>query len=404
MRNIILFDDEHRDKLLPLVYTRPTCELRIGISTIREKWERNISGHYSFITQSYLAEKFPTKIDEANLIINGSLLPDPTLVELIKGLELNEALMWNQRLLAANLDKETFELLIEDKPIQNLKGIDYETEDIQLVNYPYDIFSYNRNQITYDFHSLTQGRKSIKLDDSNKLKGEENIFVEPGAIVQNSIINAELGPVYIGAGAEIMDGAIVRGPLAMCKNSVLKMGAKVYGATTLGPYCKVGGEVNNIVMLGYSSKAHDGFLGNSVIGEWCNLGADTNSSNLKNNYAEVKLWSYETQGFHRTGLQFCGLVMGDHSKCGINTMFNTGTVVGVNANIYGSNFPRNFIPSFSWGGAKGFKTYTFDKAMETAEIVMKRRNIKLSDADKRILQNVFEQTSDFRVWDSKKLT
>ncbi|MGB1307109.1 MAG: glucose-1-phosphate thymidylyltransferase, partial [Flavobacteriales bacterium] len=216
------------------------------------------------------------------------------------------------------------------------------------------------------------------------------------AKVEHAILNASTGPIYVGKDAEIMEGSIVRGPLAMCENSVLKMGAKIYGATTLGPYCKVGGEVNNSVLLGYSNKGHDGFLGNSVLGEWCNLGADTNNSNLKNNYAEVKLWSYQSERFVNTGLQFCGLIMGDHSKCGINTMFNTGTVVGVSANVFGAGFPRNFVSSFSWGGSAGYMTYRLNKVFEVAEKVMQRRAIEFNQVEKDILTEVFELTKSYR--------
>ncbi|MFB1003571.1 MAG: glucose-1-phosphate thymidylyltransferase, partial [Bacteroidia bacterium] len=238
--------------------------------------------------------------------------------------------------------------------------------------------------------------------DSNTLIGD-NIFIEEGATVEAATLNSKNGPIYIGKNAEIMEGATVRGPLALCEGSVIKMGAKIYGDTTIGPYSKVGGEVSNTVFYANSNKGHDGFLGNSVIGEWCNLGADTNCSNLKNNYAQVKLWNYSKKRFLHSGLQFCGLIMGDHSKCGINTMFNTGTVVGVSANIFGASFPRNFIPSFTWGGASGFATYTVPKALETARIVMLRRNKELNNTEKEILNTVFEDSIEHRFWENKPL-
>src|SRR5690606_7840722 len=258
-----------------------------------------------------------------------------------------------------------------------------------------DIFSKNTLAIQADFDLLTKGRQSAAIPDSVFCINRKNIFVEEGARLNFASLNASDGPIYIGKNAEIMEGCTIRGPFALCDSSTLKMQTKIYGGTSIGPHSKVGGEVNNSVIFGYSNKAHDGFLGNSVIGEWCNLGADTNNSNLKNNYAEVKLWDYEKEGFANTGLQFCGLMMGDHSKCGINTMFNTGTVVGVSANIFGSGFPRNFIPSFSWGGSGGFTTYNTEKAFEVAKVVMSRRNIEFSDLDAKILVHVVEEKA---VW------
>ena len=269
-------------------------------------------------------------------------------------------------------------------------------EEFTKIEKLWHIFQYNAIELQTDFDLLTAGRKSQVLSDTNLIMGSENIFVEEGAKLEGAILNATTGPIYIGKNAEVMEGSIVRGPFAMCEHSVLKMGAKIYGATTLGPYCKVGGEVNNSVLMSYSNKGHDGFLGNSVLGEWCNIGADTNNSNLKNNYAEVRLWSEQAGRFEKTGLQFCGLIMGDHSKCGINTMFNTGTIVGVSANIFGAGFPRNFVPSFAWGGSAGYSTYQLPKVFETAEKVMMRRGVPFDDTEKAILQQVFELTSEQR--------
>ncbi len=401
MKNIILFDDQEWKQLLPLTYTKPVSELRVGILTIREKWETYLGGEASYITQDYLAEKYAINIQDDNYIINGSVLPSPKLLSFIEQLKIHEAILDGDELIAARLDRERFDLLINEEPIEEMVGIDISNEEnlYSRLSRPHDIFSLNEQEIKKDFKLITKNRRSQDISDTNQVLNPENIFIEKGAKVECAILNATHGPIYIGRDAEIMEGSIVRGPLAMCNNSVLKLGTKIYGATTLGPYCKVGGEVNNSVLQGYSSKAHDGFLGNSVIGEWCNLGADTNNSNLKNNYDEVKLWDYTEERFTKTGLQFCGLIMGDHSKCGINTMFNTGTVVGVSTNIYGSGFPRNFVPSFAWGGASGFSTYRLNKVYDVAKKVMRRRNLELTQEDQKILEHIFLKTAMFRNWE-----
>jgi len=399
MKNVILFDNEVWDNLLPLTYTRPVGELRVGILTIREKWEKWADTKVSFITQEHLSQKYPMTIEADNIVINGSLLPLPGICKLIEQMEPNEALLHNDELIAARLNKSQFQSLIEDEEIEELKGFPIENTPLLKINNLWDIFSKNEEAIKLDFELLTKNRTSQPLSDTNRVTTPEQIFLEPGATVEHATLNASKGPIYIGKDAEIMEGCLVRGPLAMNEKSILKMGAKIYGATTLGPFCKVGGEVNNVVFTGYSNKGHDGFLGNSVIGEWCNLGADTNASNMKNNYAEVKLWSYANQRFVKTGLQFCGLIMGDHAKCGINTMFNTGTVIGVSANVYGGGYPRNFIPSFSWGGAQKYTTYTLEKALDTARTMMKRRDVELSQTDQEILQEIFGTDRTFRSWE-----
>ena len=388
--NYILFDGEVRNALLPFTYTKPVADLRIGILTIREKWEKYLGLTTTTITEEYLMEKYPMVEMDENILINASFCPTKELVEKVMDLKENEAIFQGESVIAFHT-KNTQEEVNFDTYTQ----IEFE-EDLLQVNNTWDIFSKNDVAIQQDFELLTEGRKSQPIPETVQCLNRDQIFIEEGAKLNFAILNAESGPIYIGKNAEVMEGCVVRGPFAMCENSVLKLSAKIYGATTLGPYCKVGGEVNNSVLMGYSSKAHDGFLGNSVLGEWCNLGADTNNSNLKNNYAEVKLWNYEAGRFSPTGLQFCGLMMGDHSKCGINTMFNTGTVVGVSANIYGSGFPRNFVPSFSWGGAAGFITYRLNKVFEVAEVVMSRRKLKLEDVDKKILEAVFEQTEGYR--------
>ncbi|MBN2612664.1 MAG: GlmU family protein [Bacteroidales bacterium] len=390
----ILFDGPTRDHLLPLTYTRPVAELRIGILTVREKWEKILQSNCSFLTQDYLQEKYPCRNGKENILINGSVIPSAQLTDEIHRLKQESRLMKNGLLIACNIaDREAETISFEE--IEKYPLVESDARVTQL-EHVWDIFSKNGEEIKKDFDILTAGRESLPLSNTNKVLHPENVFLEEGAVAECAVINATDGPVYLGKDAEIMEGSLVRGALALCEHAALKMGAKVYGPTTIGPHTKVGGEINNSVILGYSNKAHDGFLGNSVIGEWCNLGADTNTSNLKNNYAEVKLWDYQKEGFANTGLQFCGLIMGDHSKCGINTMFNTGTVVGVSANIFGDGFSRNFIPSFSWGGAAGFIVYNFSKAMEVAEIVMKRRNITLTATDKKILENVFRQTARYR--------
>lgn len=388
--NYILFDDQYRDHLLPLVFTRPTAELRVGILKIMEKWQRHLEGEFSFLTADYLRFKFPQRTGQDNLYINGGLCPDPQLREALLQLGPGEALRQGERLLAARPRSGWNEeaLIAEAAEYQG---------DCRLITEPYHLFQYNAEQLEADFNLLTEGRSSAPLSTSNTVIGDRRrIFVEEGVKAEGAIFNVNDGPIYLGTESEVMEGSIVRGGLALCEHSVLKMGAKIYGATTIGPHSKVGGELNNSVIIGYSNKGHDGFLGNSVIGEWCNLGADTNNSNLKNNYDEVKLWSYVKASFRKTGLQFCGLIMGDHSKCGINTMFNTGTVVGVSANIFGAGFPRNFIPSFSWGGAAGFSEYKLDKALQTAELVMQRRDVALDAVERDILQAIFDKTAVYR--------
>ena len=388
--NYILFDGPYRDNLLPFTYTKPVADLRIGILTIREKWELFLKTTTTTFTEDYLSEKYPMVELENNVMINASVIPSKDLVEQIKSLKHNQAIFYNEVLIAffslSDVETIDFELFYK---------INLNEEPIIIKN-TWDIFSNNGIALQRDYEKITEGRKSLPIPDSVNVVNPEQIFIEEGATLNFVTINASKGPVYIGKNSEIMEGSIIRGPLALCEGAVLKLGTKIYGPTTVGPYSKVGGEVNNSVISGYSNKGHDGFLGNSVIGEWCNLGADTNTSNLKNNYAEVRLWDYESGRFASTGLQFCGLMMGDHSKCAINTMFNTGTVVGVCANIFGSGFPRNFIPSFSWGGSQGFTTYLTSKAFEVAKIVMSRRNIEFTEQDEYILTTIFNQTEAFR--------
>ena len=388
--NYILFDGSVRNSLLPFTYTRPVADIRIGILSIREKWEKYLGFTTTTITEEYLEAKYPMVELEENVLINASFLPTKSLVEQVRNLSENQAIFKGEEVIAFFTSDTQ-----EDVDFTLYKQIECSDDVLQLKN-TWDIFSLNDKAIKADFGLITQGRTSQPIPEGVHVINKENIFIEEGATISFSSLNASKGPIYIGKDSEIMEGCLVRGPFALCEFSVLKMGAKVYGATTLGPYCKVGGEVNNSVLFGFSSKGHEGFLGNSVLGEWCNIGADTNTSNLKNNYAEVKLWDYHKERFTNTGLQFCGLMMGDHSKCGINTMFNTGTVVGVSANVFGNGFPRNFIPSFSWGGAAGFTTYQLNKVIEVAKVVMKRRDMQFSKIDENILQHVFDNTAKNR--------
>jgi UDP-N-acetylglucosamine diphosphorylase/glucosamine-1-phosphate N-acetyltransferase len=392
--NYILFDDTSWEQLLPLTFTRPVSDIRVGILTIREKWEKILKQEISSKTQEYLSVKYPVIIERDNILICAGLLPSPEIIQQLEQLKTNEAIVAGQRILAVRLDKPK----TQNFDCTNTLGLKtFEiTSAPRFIDHPWHIFLLNGEEIQNDFALITAGRKSSSISKSMNLLNPGNIFAEEGFKGEFATINASSGPVYLGKDSEIMEGALVRGPFALCENSTLKMGAKIYGPTTIGPNSKAGGEINNSVIFGNSNKSHDGFIGNSVIGEWCNIGADSNNSNLKNNYANVKLWSYREEKFIDTGLVFCGLIMGDHSKCGINTMFNTGTVVGVNVNIFGSGFPRNFVPSFTWGGAHGLTTFSIPKAFDVAEKVMGRRNLIFDDKEKSILMAIFKHTEKYR--------
>ena len=388
--NYILFDGPARNALLPFTFTRPVADILIGIMTIRQKWEMYLGSTTTTLTEEYLSEKYPMVELEENVMINASFLPNPVLAEMVSNLEPNQVIFKGEEVVAFYTDENQ-----EEVDFDSYEIIEFNEDCLTVMN-TWDIFSKNDAAIREDFDFLTADRKSKPIPKSVNVLGHENIFIEEGAKLEFVTLNALLGPIYIGKDAEIMEGSVIRGPFALCEGAVVKMAAKVYGATTVGPHSRIGGEVNNSVISAYSNKGHDGFLGNSVLGEWCNIGADSNNSNLKNNYEEVKLWSYETESFAKTGLQFCGLMMGDHSKCGINTMFNTGTVIGVSANIFGSGFPRNFVPSFSWGGASGFTTYITKKAFETARLVMGRRNVDFDEKEAAILEHVFAESKKWR--------
>jgi len=402
MQNLILFDSDARNHLLPLTATRPMGELRVGIFTIRGKWERHLNAYASYITQEHLQEKYPIRIESENLVVNGGILPNEALCRRIAQLNFSEALLYDGELVAARLDAAQFETLIEDEEVRELSGIEVEA-DIPIVSIRrlWELTQQNGPAIEADFRWITRNRTSEPLPASNRLIGPpERLFIEAGARVEASILNTTEGPIYIGKDAEVMEGCLLRGPLAIGEGALLKMGARIYGPTTIGPGCKAGGEITRSILMANANKVHEGFLGDSVLGEWCNIGADTNNSNLKNNYGEVKLWDYAEERFVKTGTQLCGLFMGDHAKCGINTMFNTGTVVGVFANVFGAGYPRNFIPDFSWGGPEaGFRTYSFSEACETAQRVLQRRNQSLSEIDKAILYHVYDQTAKLRTWE-----
>lgn len=401
MPNLVLFDDEKRDNFLPLVYTRPVALLRLGIWTIKEKWERLFNMEASILTEEYLTEKYPLLISDDNLLINGRYLPNEYLISLIRGLSLNEAILSNDELVAVRLSSDRLSSVVDDEDIGSLNGVDIDRTLLKAIDHPWDLFLHNGTEIENDFSRLKRSVQSAEISDTNRIIGnKESLLVEEGVEMEGVTINTTDGPVYIGRNAKVMEGALMRGPLAILDHAVIKMGAKIYGASTFGPYCKVGGEVSNSIMIGYSNKGHDGYLGNSILGEWCNLGADTNTSNLKNNYGSVRVWNYSHRKFVDSGQQFCGLILGDHSKTGINTMLNTGTVAGVCCNIFGGGFPRTFIPSYSWGGSSGYSTNLLEKSFETASIVMKRRGKSFDDQSRKILEHVFSVSSEFRTWES----
>ncbi len=390
MKNIVLFDSPTtKINLLPLSYTRPLCDLRVGITTIREKWEALLPGVYSVLTDDYLSEKFKAELTGDNLFIAGNVLPDSDLVKAVDELRAGEALSGENGLIALRGTVEQFK-----------NGVSAQTYAVKVaeVKFLYDIFLLNDNAVRDDFKRLTSGKVSAPVDQSNTVIGDPSmIFIAPSATVQGAMLNTTKGPVFIDEEAEVMEGSCLRGPVAVCRHSVVNMGTKIYGATTIGPWCKVGGELNNVVMIGYSNKAHDGFLGNAVIGEWCNLGAGCVASNLKNDYTEIKLWNYAAHRFTKTGLQFCGLMMGDHSKAGINTMFNTATVLGVGVNVYGSGFQRNFLASFSEGSRAGFTDVPLSKFFDIARRVMARRGCELTAADERIFEHINEMAHNYKV-------
>ena len=402
-RNLILFDDEAWTGLLPLTWLRPVAELRLGILTMRERWERLLDGVGSQMTQDYLAGGFPLHVAEDNFFVNGSVLPTDELVEAILALERGHAITYRDELLAARLDRQAIEHIGGEGEADSIPGAEY-TADITLLRRPYDLFTHNGAMLAHDFALVTAGRTSEPISSTNTVLGSHPVFLEPGARCEAAVLNATDGPIYLGRAAQVSEGSLLRGPVAVCEGAIVKMGARVYPDTTIGPNCRAGGELNNVVMQGNCNKGHDGFLGNAVIGQWCNLGADTNASNLKNTYGDVRVWDYRLEAFAPSGLQFCGLIMGDHAKCGINTMFNTGTVVGVGANVFGDGFPRAFVPDFAWGGAAGMQTFRLERMLETAERVYARRGMELSAEERTAIETCFGLTAEHRRWESRDAT
>lgn len=385
MMQLVFSDAQYWEDFLPLTFTRPIAEMRCGMLTFSERWKKLLeTEEISYLTEEYLQEKFIKPEKKESLFIVPNFLPSENIVNQIKNLKKGEALVYENELIAAKVDMENFSL----HQIEKMTDIH---EKLLFFKQPTDLFSMNEKAIDFDFALLTRNRTSQELSPTNGFLGNpEDLFIEKGAKIEFSTLNTSSGKIYIGKDAEIMEGCHLRGPIALCENSKFNLGAKIYGATTIGPHSKVGGEVNNIVIFGYSNKGHDGFVGNSVIGEWCNLGADTNSSNLKNNYATVKLWNYRKKRFTDTGLQFAGMIMGDHAKTAINTQLNTGTIVGVAANVFKNGFPPNLIENFSWGGMKGDEKFKLEKAYEVAEKVMERRSVLLSEPDRHIFKFIYE--------------
>jgi UDP-N-acetylglucosamine diphosphorylase / glucose-1-phosphate thymidylyltransferase / UDP-N-acetylgalactosamine diphosphorylase / glucosamine-1-phosphate N-acetyltransferase / galactosamine-1-phosphate N-acetyltransferase len=388
--NYVLFDSlEARKALLPLTFTRPVSEIRIGIQTITEKWADCLQSPISFVTEDYLQAKYPMNLADDNIFINGSFCPTAELVEIIKNLPPKVILITKSEIIAYRYSEydptvDVFE-----------SSISFEGNYLTIKQLT-DIFVHNGEQIKADFERITKGRTSQPVRDKfTAYYNESQIFIEEGVDIKAAVLDASNGCIYIGKNVRIQAGAMIQGPFAIGENSVINMGGKMRPNTTIGPFCKVGGEISNSVMFGNANKGHEGFMGNAVIGEWCNWGADTNNSNLKNDYSKVDLWSYETNKFENTGIQFAGLIMGDHSKCGINTMFNTGTVVGVNCNIFGADFQPRHIPSFSWSAGNGeFKTYHLRKANQVAKAVMERRAKVFDEVEEEIMKAVFDLTKN----------
>ncbi|WP_299755507.1 GlmU family protein [uncultured Pontibacter sp.] len=398
---IILFDEPAiRQDLLPLTFTRPVADMRVGILTIAEKWAKRLGEPVAYLTQPYLQPKYTSGVGAQSLYINGAVIPDAELATAVLELKPGEALYHNGLLIALHSEGAVFET--PQALVNHTSAHAKEYSECAVIHDVWDIFLQNGDQIRSDYALVTAGRQSQPIGDKyTMVYNEENIFIEEGVKIRAAILNAESGPIYLGKNSQVHEGAVIKGPFALGEESNVNVGGKMRGDVSIGPFCKVGGEVAASVIFGYTNKGHEGYLGNSVLGEWVNIGADTNTSNLKNNYAEVKIWNYTKGGFKNTGQQFCGLIMGDHSKCGINTMFNTGTVVGVSANIFGPGFPRNFIPSFSWGGSAGFETFQMRKVVEVAEKVLARRNKQLDQEDRDMLNHIFEETQQYRIWDKK---
>lgn len=395
MDSFILYDGSTEWKnLRPITLTRPISEIRLGILTIRERWEKYIGEKALVLTKPYLSKKYGMEknttivkdVFKNILLINSSFLPNEELIQIIYKLKEDEAIFFKEKMVAGR--RSHYRYRIDAPHLKKYKKI-YHINQVIYIQYPWDIFIKNEIVLKQDFYFLTKGKNSFSLLGKNNLLFKEKIFLEEDIIAENIVLNAKSGPIYLERGVQIMEGSMIRGPVAICKKSTLNMGTKVYGSTTIGPFCKVGGEIINSVIFSYSNKAHDGFLGNTILGEWCNLGAGTNISNLRNDYSKVKVWNYEKKDFFPIDVQFFGLIMGDYSKSSINTPFNTATIVGINANIFGYGFPPRYIPSFTLGGIQERKVISFKKVCETAERMMKRRNVPFSLSDKEILEYLY---------------
>ena len=400
MRHIILYDSkEDFGNLLPITFTRPISGIRVGITTLREKWEALLPGEYKVETADFMSELYTCgyKDDDETLVVYSSVIPTREIAERV------DALKPGEKLVDAGGKAIAYRGCLNEEGVEKLKSKVYK-EKVHRLSYVFDIFLENAFAIKEDFRRLTEGRESAEAYTNNLILGDftdetglPQLFIEEGGMVEGATINLREGPVYIGKNARIMEGSSVRGSLALCNNAQIRMGAKVYGGTTLGPYCKAGGELSNVVMLGYSNKSHDGYLGNAVIGEWCNIGAGVNASNLKNDYSKIRIWNYVEKRFIRTDLQFCGLIMGDHSKAGVNCMFNTATVLGVGVNVHGSGFPRVFVPSFSEGSASaGFSDVSLKKFFDIAERVMGRRGHDISEKERKVYEHVYQISQEHK--------
>ncbi|WP_185855983.1 putative sugar nucleotidyl transferase [Blattabacterium cuenoti] len=393
----ILYDGIEWENLFPITFTRPVSEIRLGIFTLRERWEKYMGGKAVILTQPYLSKKYSFGISRNNvfrniLLINSSFIPNEELIQILFKLKENEAIVCNNKIVAfresyfSYSDASEASLIIKKK--KKYKKV-YPLNKIVYIQYPWDLFIHNEIVLKQDFFSFFKKKKSCSILGNNQILLKEKIFLEEEIVAENIVLNANTGPIYLGKGVQIMEGSMIRGPVAICQKATLNMGTKVYGSTTIGPFCKVGGEIRNSILFSYSNKAHDGFLGNTILGEWCNLGAGTNISNLRNDYSKVTVWNYKKKDFYPIDVQFFGMIMGDHSKSAINTPFNTATIVGVNANIFGYGFPPRYISSFSFGGIQNKKLILFRKVCETAEIMMKRRNVHFSFLDKEILEYLY---------------
>lgn len=389
MKNFILFDEPlARLKLWPLTATRPIAKFRVGIDTLAEKWEFHLKQKPSFLTQKYLAKKFEVVYGPINIYVNSSYVANENLAKHILDLKLNEALFEGENLVALHAEQQYDYPLNIDFTNINKKIISTNSIAIGQLS---DLFIYNGKLLEADFQRFTISNTTQKVTDPfTVLYNEAQIFIGKNVNIKSAILDASLGPIYIDDNATIEIGALIQGPVYLGKNSIISLGAKIRHNTTIGPYCKVGGEISKSIIFGYSNKSHDGFMGCSVLGEWCNWGAGTNNSNLKNDYSQVSMFDYSAKKLMPTGQLFAGTIMGDYSKTAIGTQFNTGTVVGISANIFQTGFPAKYLPNFIWGGSeKDSEKYRLAKALEVIKATMARRNVETTVAEIEILNYLF---------------